>query len=110
VRILTVETESPVTDLGAERHIDALVALGPLDPADVAVELLHGAVGPNDELLAPQKVAMALLDGGTEEHGQHRYAGRFACEVAGRYGFTVRVVPFHPDLTTALEMGSIAWA
>ena len=35
----------------------------------------------------------------------HRYSGSFACERAGRYGFTVRVVPSHPDLRTFAELG-----
>ena len=39
-----------------------------------------------------------------------RYAGSFACEQAGRYGFTVRVVPAHPDLRTFAELGCVAWA
>jgi hypothetical protein len=69
----------------------------------VAVELLHGVVGPTDEIVEPQRVTMQAEDGG-------RYVGEFACEAAGRYGFTVRVVPAHADLTTPLELGAIAWA
>ena len=33
-----------------------------------------------------------------------------ACETAGRYGFTVRVVPSHDDLRTFAELGCVAWA
>ena len=103
VKIVSVETEAAVTDLGTARHVDAIVDLGPLDPADVAVELLHGVVGPNDELVAPQRLAMSPdANGG--------YAGAFTCDTAGRYGFTVRVVPAHVDLTTPLELGQIVWA
>ncbi|MDQ3107315.1 MAG: alpha-glucan family phosphorylase, partial [Actinomycetota bacterium] len=104
VKIVSVETEAAVTDLGTARHVDAVVELGSLQPDDVAVELLHGVVGPNDELVAPQRVAMSF---GRDDG---RYTGEFACETAGRYGFTVRVVPAHVDLTTPLELGAIAWA
>ncbi len=101
VSIVSVDTGTAVTDLGAARRVDAVVELGALRPDDVAVELLHGAVGPNDEIVAPNRVTMHPADG--------RYSGEFACEMAGRYGFTVRVVPAHADLTTPLELGAIAW-
>jgi starch phosphorylase len=104
VKIVSVETGAAVTDLGTDRRIEAVVELGPLSPSDVAVELLHGVVGPNDEIVSPRKMTMdpAGDDG--------RYVGEFGCETAGRYGFTVRVVPAHVDLTTPLELGQIAWA
>jgi starch phosphorylase len=104
VKIVSVETGAAVTDLGTARKVEAVVELGSLSPDDVAVELLHGTVGPNDEIDAPHRVTMDPGgDGG-------RYVGEFACETAGRYGFTVRVVPAHTDLTTPLELGQIAWA
>jgi len=109
VKIVSVETEAAVTDLGTSRHVDAIAVLGSLEPSDVAVELLHGIVGPTDELVSPTCVALSLRDLG-EESGHYRYTGEFACETAGRYGFAVRIVPSHPDLTTPLEMGAIAWA
>ncbi len=102
VKIVSVDTEASVTDLGTARHVDAVVDLGSLSAADVSVQLLHGAVGPNDELVTPTPVALDGADG--------RYTGGFTCETAGRYGFTVRVIPSHVDLTTPLELGSIVWA
>jgi starch phosphorylase len=111
VKIVSVETEAAVTDLGAARHVDAVVELGKLGTDDVAVELLHGVVGPNDELVAPQRVTMSpSADGGGSGDGPVRYSESFPCETAGRYGFTVRVVPSHADLTTPLELGHIVLA
>ncbi len=77
-------------------------------PVDVEVQLLHGLVGQADELEQPTVVTMAAaVEGAT---GNRRYRGQFACEQAGRYGFTVRVVPAHPLLTSPVELGRIAWA
>lgn len=109
VQVVSVGTEAAVTDLGTARHVDAIVELGDLSGDDVAVELLHGAVGPNDELVTPARVTMKPADPGSD-NGHHHYKGQFTCETAGRYGFTVRVVPSHPDLLTPVELGSIAWA
>ena len=38
------------------------------------------------------------------------WEGSFVCDVAGRHGFTVRVVPCHNDLPVPAEMGLVAWA
>ena len=44
-------------------------------------------------------------------HGHEtRYRGELTCATAGRYGFTVRVVPSHPDLAQPVELGKVAWA
>ena len=111
VGVVSVSAGAGVTDLGAERSVDVDVQVGSLSPDDVAVELLHGPVGPNDELIgAEQSVVRMSLAGPGERDGQYRYTGTFSCERAGRYGFTVRVVPSHPDLVSSAELGCIAWA
>jgi starch phosphorylase len=117
VRILSVDTESTLVDLGSSKKVEALVALGQLDQRDVEVQLLHGPVGANEELQPAAIVTMDLVgldepgpaDGG-EAKNLHRYSGSFACERAGRYGFTVRVVPSHPDMRNFAELGCVAWA
>ena len=48
--------------------------------------------------------------GPADKAGHYKYNGSFACEHAGRYGFSVRVVPAHPDLADPVEMGCIVWA
>jgi starch phosphorylase len=108
VRVEAVKTDAAVAELGAEQTVGASVTLGSLTVEDVAVQLLHGPVGPNDEIsaLSMAEMTMATSDG----DGRYRYTGRFACEKAGRYGYAVRVVPAHPDLATQAEMGCVAWA
>ena len=108
VRVDAVDSDHDVADLGAVRRVAATVALGDLSPDDVAVELVHGPVGPNDELDDTTTVTMGLV---VRDHdGRWNYEGSFACERPGRYGFTVRVVPAHPDLTTFAELGRVTWA
>jgi starch phosphorylase len=47
---------------------------------------------------------------GHQSEGHFRYRGQVSCDRAGRYGFTVRVVPAHVDLATPVELGLVAWA
>jgi starch phosphorylase len=116
VRVISVDTESALIDLGASKKVEAMVALGQLDQHDVEVQLLHGPVGANEELQPAATVTMELVGldepapGGGDAKNLHRYSGSFVCEQAGRYGFTVRVVPSHPDLRSFAELGCVAWA
>ncbi len=97
-----------VCELGETRQVTAEVHLGKLAPTDVAVELLHGPVVANDELTSSTVAPMELVEGGADT-GRYRYRGSFTCDQAGRHGFTVRVVPSHPDQAFEVETGCIAW-
>ena len=108
VHVDSVESEAAVADLGGQRTVTATVAVGPLATEDLAVQLLHGTVGPNDEITTPTVLNMEPSDPG-DEPGRFRYVGRFTCEQAGRYGYALRVVPAHPDLHGVAEMGCVAW-
>jgi starch phosphorylase len=108
VRVLSVETEAALVDLGSFKKVEAVVALGSLSEVDVEVQLLHGPVGSTEELTPASVLNMEQV--GLDGDQGWRYAGSFACDAAGRYGFTVRVVPSHPDLTTFAELGSVTWA
>jgi len=108
-----IVSDSLTADLGSNRRVSADVVLGSLHADDVHVQLVHGPVGPTDELTDTSIVTMDLVpaDGAAATGASgHCYEGLFTCERAGRYGFTVRVVPAHPDLSTFAEMGRVAWA
>ena len=108
VHVDGVESDHNVADLGAVRRVAATVALGDLSPDDVAVEMMHGPVGPNDELRETSTVTLGLA---VRDHdGRWKYEGSFVCARPGRYGFAVRVVPAHRDLTTFAELGRVTWA
>ncbi|HEY5875523.1 MAG TPA: alpha-glucan family phosphorylase [Ilumatobacteraceae bacterium] len=88
--------------------VSATVRLGALTPSDVTVQVVHGPVDADgafsSSTTAPLERAEQLADGSL------RYAGSYVPTAAGMYGCTVRVLPNHPDLTTPMELGRIAWA
>jgi starch phosphorylase len=108
VRVHGVNADTEAVEVDASPSVEALVALGTLDPEDVAVQLVHGTVGPADELVEPCIDTMTFTRRNGD--GLAYYRGSFACGRTGRYGFTVRVVPSHPDLATPVELGRISWA
>ena len=84
-------------------------ALGGLSPDDVEVQLLHGPVTPSGELTEAAVSPMAV-NGHGDGNGRFGFETSFACTQPGRYGWSVRVVPDHPDLIAFSEVGGITTA
>ena len=103
VRILSLAIDGAPAELGAVRRVTAQVKLGELAPDDVEVQLLHGPVGPDGDLEHATVVAMGPME------GTDTWAGELSCDAAGRYGYTVRVVPHHADLPSFAELGCVTW-
>ena len=107
IRVLDVEGDVTAADVGAERKVAATIRLGRLPTDDVAVQLAHGRVGANHELIDPRIVEMSAEQ---VQDDTCRYTGSFTTEEAGLYGFAVRVLPRHPDLTNGMDLGLVTWA
>ncbi len=107
VHIDAIDGDDVAPDLGAARDVEVVVALGDLAAGDVAVQVLHGPVGQNDELAPVAVVTMQLV--GPADDGHLCYRARIVCDRPGRYGFTARIVPAHPDLVTPVELGLVTW-
>jgi len=110
VRVEVVDAESPgELQVGDAMRVRARVQLGALTPDDVAVQLYLGRVSASGEI--EEAVATPLQLVGPDGEGQHLYeAVRVTCSQSGLHGYTVRVLPHHPDLTTRFPPGLIAWA
>jgi starch phosphorylase len=96
--------ESP--HLGTRLAIRAIVELGELEPADVAVELAYGRVDENDMLVEPRYVELTGDD--LADDGRLRYVGELPLDRTGAFGYGVRVVPRHDLLTSRTELGLVA--
>jgi starch phosphorylase len=107
IKVLNVDGEVAPAEMGEARVVSATVRTGDLGPDDVLVQLAHGAVGANGELVHPS------LD---EMHATHcadgtcTYEGTFDATTPGFYGFALRVLPAHKALGSAMDLGLIAWA
>jgi starch phosphorylase len=86
----------------------AHVFLGTLTPADVRVELFVGLVNPNGEIVKGKAIPMHVVKqtGG----GLYLFEANVVGTMSGLHGYTVRVLPDHPDLVTPFLPGYIVWA
>jgi starch phosphorylase len=107
VSILNVQGDISAGDVGEERAVTATVHLGRISAEDVSVQLAHGTVGSGGELSAPHLVEMQAQ---ALQNGTCSYTGSFAAATPGLYGFTVRVLPAHPDLIGRQDLGLVQWS
>lgn len=108
-----VETGSPTTpangqaELGGTLALRVRVTLDQLAPEDVEVQLVSGRVDESDRIADPLTVPLKPA-GGPDLEGRWLYEGPLVLDRTGPFGYTVRILPAHPLLSTHAEMGLIA--
>jgi starch phosphorylase len=109
VRVEKVDGTSSV-DMAVGDHLTvcARVRLGALSPEEVVVELYLGRVNADGGFADTLSIPMRQTGGGG---GTWIFeAARVPCNRSGLQGYTVRVMPFHPDEARSMMPGLIAWA
>jgi glycogen phosphorylase len=106
VRIEHVESHDGDQYPGARLVVRAGVALGRLTPKDVTVEVLYGRTGDDDEIAHPIRAELAL-ESPPEGDTVAWYHGDAVLGQPGPFGYTVRVLPSHPQLSAPAEMGLV---
>ena len=107
VKIAEVTVDDGPAELGATREVEVVVELGSLAPIDVEVQLVGGHVAQHGELTDTSTAVLRCLDPGARPA---RYVGTVTGSTPGRFGFTVRALPAHPDLPSAVDLGLCTWA
>jgi glycogen phosphorylase len=98
--------DTPV--LGSKLTLTATVQLAGLRPNEVAVQAVIGHVDVGDALVDPATVEMTHA--GTAGGGGEIFSTTTPLPVAGAVGYTVRVLPNHPMLTSEAELGLVTLA
>jgi starch phosphorylase len=107
IKIEGVESQSGELKVGAEFPVKVRVNLGPLAPEDVEVQLCHGVLDAMGEIADPR--ATPLRPDGTRNGSVVLFSGTVPCRASGQFGFTVRVLPKHPNLPHSFEPGLVTW-
>jgi starch phosphorylase len=110
VRIGALDAD-PFTELqvGSAIRVRARVHLGNLTPDDVTVELYVGRVDADGDIVEAEATPMQPI--GPAENGGYLFeASAVPCRKSGLHGYSARVLPRHPDLTSPFIPGLIAWA
>ncbi|MGN6129471.1 MAG: alpha-glucan family phosphorylase, partial [Nocardioidaceae bacterium] len=93
-------------ELGESVDLHAFVSLGELSPDDVDVQVVHGRIAHEDDLVDTHTQSLSV--GETYEAGRFRFDGRLALATTGPFGYTVRVLPRNEHLASSAELGCVA--
>jgi len=94
--------------VGESLQICARVHLGAVNPQHVRVEAYHGEID-NGDIRNPTATALNESSKANGD-GDYIYQGSVPAAESGAYGFSVRVVPTHPNLMQAHELRLITWS
>ncbi len=110
VHIDHVETEglSDSPEIGGSMDLRVFASLGALLPDDVVVQVVHGRVRGEDQLVDTTTTSLEL--GETYEGGRHRFDGQVKLARAGSFGYTVRILPRNDALASPAELGLVVLA
>jgi glycogen phosphorylase len=78
-----------------------------MSPANVTVELYQGSIDATGEIVGGTNTIMEPIGSVGEIHRFE--AGAVTFEASGKHGYTVRVLPHHPDLPDPHQMELIRW-
>ncbi|MFQ6097948.1 MAG: alpha-glucan family phosphorylase [Armatimonadota bacterium] len=93
-------------EVGATVNVRATVKLAGLSPSDVIVELYHGSLDAQGDIRDAEASPMVCKAPGADLCA---FEGTIECRQSGLRGYTVRVLPNHPDLVSLFDMALITW-
>ncbi len=95
--------------VGDPLEIMAKVFLGEVGPEHVRVQVYYGESREN-EICAPQILDLTLdQDQPNALNGNYLYRGHIPSAESGAFGYSVRVIPTHPNMIQAHELRLITW-
>jgi len=108
---LDVLDPEPVKDLqvGQTFKVQARVHLAPLTPDDVVLQLYLGRVNAANEIVDAEVLPMQTVNPDGDGH-YHYETSTVTCRNSGFHGYTIRVLPRHPDLPSSFLPGLVVWA
>jgi len=108
VRVDFVKSDVSEIRLGDQAQVSARVALNGLTPEDVAVQAVLGSVDAGGEIRNP--VTIEMLPSGRDDSGSELFQTVVKVSAkTGLYGYSIRVLPKHPDLINSFLPGLITW-
>jgi starch phosphorylase len=105
VHVDHVESEgaADVVTAGSSVGVRAFVSLGELTPQDVVVQVMSGSVDADDVLDETTATPMEPVE--SDDQNRWKFQAVVPLDRNGPFGYTVRVLPRHENLISAVEMG-----
>jgi glycogen phosphorylase len=108
VRVDSLKNDVAEIRLGEQVLVSARVALNGLTAEDVAVQVVSGSVDAAGEITNP--VTVAMQPSGRDDPGGELFQAVLKPSAkTGLHGYSIRILPRHPDLINSFLPGLITW-
>ncbi len=97
---MNIEDETVVT-VGSVLRVSAKINLGKISPEDVLTELYFGSVDQFGDI--SDGVAVPMDRVGSDGDGLYSYTGQMLCLQSGRFGYSVRIIPFNRNMSRKFD-------
>ncbi len=91
---------------GKTLNVEVLMELGNLSSDDISVEVYYGPVDSKANLLDRFILRLTHF---IQDGDKIIYQGEIPCDRVGRFGFKIRVLPYHPLLVNPYSLNLILW-
>ena len=94
--------------VGSQMKIKAYVHLGPVSPDWVEVQAYTGTLNDRGTLEAGRAISLSATTK-TSNNGVYQFEGSIPCELSGRFGYEIRIIPKNKDLISPFVPSLITW-
>ncbi len=108
VQILSARLHDENAEVGMALRVTAHVRLGELTPDDVVVHIYSGQLD-SDRNITDSTIETMKCVNDTGSDGVYEYEGYIPCDESGLFGYSVRVLPYHPDMPDRFDLEMIRW-
>ena len=107
VHVQDAQVVSNEAEVGVAVKVQAQVQLGSLSPDDVVVQVFSGPLNKKQNILNGTIEHMKCVG----ENGQesYNYEAHIGCDESGLFGFSIRVMPHHPDMADHFDLEKMRW-
>lgn len=110
VHIINIELEeNEQRRVGDELTVRANIKIDGLKREDVIVQAYYGELNSDREIVGGKAINMEF-DPDKSAGETYSYEAQIPCYRSGRFGFTVRIMPYNRELNNLFETGLIQWA
>lgn len=110
VCIESITSDQPEKSLlvGKNVEIKMIANLAGISFEDVKVEIYYGKLDMKGNIIEPKTIEMRHSR--ELDKGKHSFKGYLLCTESGQSGYTIRIYPYHEDLSYKFEMKLICWS
>ncbi|MBD3168291.1 MAG: alpha-glucan family phosphorylase [candidate division Zixibacteria bacterium] len=107
VHIIKSKMAKKETEVGTALKVTAVVYLGSLKDEDVKVQIYSGHLDSDYNVIDSSVADMKSVD--NPQEGLYIFEGYIPCDESGLFGYSVRVMPHHPDMTDHFDLEMTRW-